>query len=178
MRSTACRSHVSLCSLKTCSLLTAQPDRGALCFLFLFFLISLCLNYCGQAAFGHFSLFLSLSLCGCIMPKQKWHAGNDVMLYWCHSWHHSAWAWVSLLRHKRKTLLLNISSFACGDFFGWWLSQNCKAALSLWLFYAHTHAQMAMAVCAELRVLLMIIDRCACLMFGWGFSNIYSTVWC
>ncbi len=130
---------------KTCSLLTAQPDRVALCFLFLFFLTSLCLNYCGQAAFGHFSLSLSLSLCGCIMPKQKWHAGNDVMLYWCHSWHHSAWAWVSLLCHKRKTLLLNISSFACGDFFGWWLSQNCKAALSLWLFYAHTHAQMAMA---------------------------------
>lgn len=138
MRSTACRSHVSLCSFKTCSQLAAQPDQGALCFLCLFFLISLCLNYCGQAALGHFSLFLSL--CGCIMPKQKWHAGNDVMLYWCHSWHHSAWAWVSLFCHKHKTLLLNISSFAYGDFFfGWWLSQNFKAALSLWLFYAHTH---------------------------------------
>lgn len=52
--------------------------------------------------------FLSLSLCsGCIVPKQKWHAGNYVMLYWCNSWHRSAWFWVSLLCHKRKTLLLN-----------------------------------------------------------------------
>lgn len=119
------------------------------------------------------------SLCGCIMPKQKWHAGNYVMLYWCHSWHHSVWAWVSLLCHKCRALLLNITPFACGDFF--FLADDYRRTVKQHSHYdcfMHTHAQMAMVVRAELRLLLMIIDRCACLMFGWGLSNIYSTVWC
>lgn len=136
MRSTACRSHVSLCSFKTCSVLAAQPDRGVLCFS-LSLSFSLFLSVWITAAKQPLAISLSLSLCGCIVPKQKWHAGNYVMLYWCHSWHHSAWVWVSLLCHKHKTLLLNITSFACGDF----LADdyhNCKAVLSLWLFYAHT----------------------------------------
>lgn len=137
MRSTACRSHVSLCSFKTCSVLAAQPDWGVLWFLFHFFFISLCLNYCGQAALGHFSL--SLSLCSVVALCLS--RSDTLVTMSCYI---DATADTIQLDYEFHYFAISAkpsywtASFACGDFSGWWLSQNCKAALSLWLFYAHT----------------------------------------
>lgn len=143
-------------------LLAAQPDWGLLCFLFSF--IFLWLNYCGQAAL---SISLFSTLCGCIIPKQNWHAGDYVMLYWFHSWHHSEQVWVSLFCHKRETPPIELHSHV-GIF---WIDDyhRTQELRSHYDCFMLTNAQIATAVCIELEVFLMIIDRCECLILL-GFS--------
>lgn len=131
MRSTACRSHVSLCSFKTCSVLAAQPDRRALWFLFLFSLfLSVWITVAKQP------LAISLSVVALCLSRS-----DTLVTMSCYI---DATADIIQLDSEFHYFAISAkpsywtASFASGDFSGWWLSQNCKAALSLWLFYAHT----------------------------------------